>query len=461
MKRPADRRRWPVVVLPLVLALIVVAGGATYALGWVDHWRGTDVPPTPPAPQLSLAPVAVGATQIAAAHRGGRPKADAVRRALSGLLKSKRFGKRVHAVVAPLSGKPVFTLDTRPATPASTTKLLTTTAALQVLGPDRRFTTSVAQQGARVTLVGGGDPLLSRSDLSALASAAAEKLRAAGVRAVRLGYDTSLFSGPSVSPEWPKTYLPEDVVAPISALSVDEGHEPGPDGELGTGDDTRSTDPAGDAARVFAKALAKAGVKVKGAPVARASRGSVIASRESEPLGLIVEHTLQLSDNEAAEILARQTGLKVGTGGSFTGGVQAIVKTLGKLGVPADEIHLYDGSGLSRKDLISPLAIADVLQIAASHAEASAVLSGLPVAGFKGSLATRFDDDSPSVTLGDVRAKTGTLTGVHALAGIVRDTQGTPMIVVVMADRVPPDGALDAREALDEAMSAIATCRCS
>lgn len=457
-----QRRRWSLVVLPVVLALLVAGGGATYALGWVDHWRGTDVPPAPSAPPLSLHPVTPGATQVAATRTGGTPKAGPVRHAVAHLLGERRLGKRVHAVVAPLSGKPVLTDDTSPATPASTTKLLTTTAALATFGPDHRFTTTVTRHAKRLTLVGGGDPLLSGGDLADLARTTAGRLRKAGMKKVRLAYDLSLFSGPSVSPHWPKTYVPEDVVAPISPLTVDEGHGPGYDGEVGTGDDTRSTQPAVDAVDAFAAALRKAGITVKGAPSPGAARGGVVASLDSAPLDQIVEHTLQLSDNEAAEILARQVGVKTGDGGSFTGGVRAVTAALADLGVRTSDIRLYDGSGLSRQDLISPLTIAEVLQVAASpdHPELGAVLSGLPVAGFEGSLATRFDDD-PKATLGDVRAKTGTLTGVHALAGIVTDAHGTPMVVVAMADRVADDGALDARDALDEVMAAIATCSCS
>jgi len=446
----------------VVLALVVLAGGATYALGWIDHWRGTDVPVAPTPTPLALTPLTVGSTQVAATHDAGTPKAKAVRRALAGPLGDERLGKRVHAVVAPLSGGPVLAENATLATPASTTKLLTTSAALETLGSDHRFTTTVTRSGTRLTLVGGGDPLLSSDDLAGLARTTARGLRADGVATVRLAYDTSLFTGPSVSPHWPKTYVPEDVVAPISPLSVDEGHEPGYDGELGTEDDDRTTDPAGDAARAFAADLRKAGITVKGTPGSGRARGSVVARHASEPLGRIVEHTLQYSDNEAAEILARQVGLETGEGGSFTGGVRGVVATLGDLGVPASDIRLHDGSGLSRQDLINPLAIADVLQAAAGggHPELSAVLSGLPVAGFEGSLATRFEDDSRT-TLGDVRAKTGTLTGVHALAGIVTDTRGTPMVVVLMADRVSDTGGLDARDALDEAMAALTSCDCS
>ncbi len=73
---------------------------------------------------------------------------------------------------------------------------------------------------------------------------------------------------------------------------------------------------------------------------------------------------------------------------------------------------------------------------------------GLPVAGFTGSLETRFEDAAPQGR-GRVRAKTGTLTGVSALAGVATDLDGNPMVFVLMADRVALEDTLDAREALD------------
>ena len=57
--------------------------------------------------------------------------------------------------------------------------------------------------------------------------------------------------------------------------------------------------------------------------------------------------------------------------------------------------------------------------------------------------------------------KTGTLTGVHALAGIAVDPDGVPMAFVLGADKSPPDARYDAQEALDRAAAALAACRCS
>ena len=95
-----------------------------------------------------------------------------------------------------------------PAAPASTNKVVTAVAALAVLGPQARFTTSVKLVPACIVLVGGGDPTLAVNSyppsdypqpatLAALAAKTATALRAAGRKSVQLGYDTSLYSGPS------------------------------------------------------------------------------------------------------------------------------------------------------------------------------------------------------------------------------------------------------------------------
>lgn len=89
------------------------------------------------------------------------------------------------------------------------------------------------------------------------------------------------------------------------------------------------------------------------------------------------------------------------------------------------------------------------------------LLTGLPVAGFTGSLEGRFASPGTSAGTGLVRAKTGTLTGVHSLAYLVRTTSGTVLVFAVATDTAPPAKALDARAALDRASAALTTCGCS
>jgi D-alanyl-D-alanine carboxypeptidase/D-alanyl-D-alanine-endopeptidase (penicillin-binding protein 4) len=187
-----------------------------------------------------------------------------------------------------------------------------------------------------------------------------------------------------------------------------------------------------------------------------------VAAVRSAPLEQIAEWVLLVSDNEAAEVLARHVGLATAGTGSFEAGVAGVLRTLRGLGVRTDGARVLDGSGLSRENRLDPDTLLDVLRLASSeeHPELRSGVTGLPVAGFSGSLELRFADVPPPGR-GQVRAKTGTLTGVSALAGVVTDLDGSTMLFVLAADRVALLDTLDAREALDDAAAALAACHCS
>jgi D-alanyl-D-alanine carboxypeptidase/D-alanyl-D-alanine-endopeptidase (penicillin-binding protein 4) len=186
------------------------------------------------------------------------------------------------------------------------------------------------------------------------------------------------------------------------------------------------------------------------------------AAVESAPLVQIVQWVLETSDNEAAEVLFRHVALATGRPGSFEGGSAAVREVLGSLGVELAGARILDGSGLSRRNRLSPATLLDVLEVAASeeHPNLRRTVSGLPVAGFTGSLAYRFDVGADA-GLGWVRAKTGTLTGVHGLAGIATDDSGVVFAFVAIADRVARPDTLDARAQLDAIAAALAGCRCA
>lgn len=420
------------------------------------------------APELAL-PAQPPATPVAAPVRGGRLDPVAVRRALAPYVDAPALPRHhLDVVVADLAGRVVYRHGTGPVTPASTTKLLTSTAALEVLGPMHRFTTEVRQVpgGRGVVLVGGGDPFLAsttkaaagryprRATTKQLAATTATALRRQGIHRVRVGYDATLFTGPSVDPAWPSTYLSEDVVPPISALWVNEAQ--GKDGRYVAA-------PAAAAAATFAAQLRADGIAVRGTPRPQRARSAsaVLAAVHSAPLGEIVQRTLTVSDNTAAEVLLRQVGLAVRHDASFAGGTAAVRQVLTRLGVPLAGLHQYDGSGLSRRDRIEPATLIGVLRAAASaaHPELSEVITGLPVAGFTGSLQRRYGS-APHDGLGRVRAKTGTLTGVSGLAGLATDLTGTPMVVVAMADHIAVSATEEARTALDRITAALGACSC-
>ncbi|WP_371405476.1 D-alanyl-D-alanine carboxypeptidase/D-alanyl-D-alanine-endopeptidase [Kribbella sp. NBC_00662] len=404
-----------------------------------------------------------------ATTEGVAPTAAGVGKALAAVLKDPSLGTHHGVYVYDASrGKPVFSVGTAtPYTPASTLKLLTTVSALATLGPDHTFATKVVSAGkGSIVLVGGGDPLLAvrqapdypaRATLQTLAASTAKALKAQGTTRVTLGYDASLFTGPAANANWEANYIPEGIAAPTTALWVNEGR-------LSPGMAKRATLPAQAAATSFAKLLGTYGITV--APTVKAAtaqaKGAPLALVKSPTLGQIVEYINQHSDNDGAEVLLRQVGIATGNGGSYVGGVKGVRATLTKLGLDVSKARIYDGSGLTRANKVPLDLLAGAVRVAISkdHPELRHLLTGLPIAGFNGSLRERFTTPGTATGTGLVHAKTGTLTGVHSLAGYARDRSGTLLVFAVASDSVPVPKTLDARAALDRTTAALANCGC-
>jgi len=469
------------------LALLLVAGVAGWQLGWLDRFLGDDgdrpVDPASvaPPPGIDVPPVREPRA-VAPAADAARLDVAAVDAAVSGPLADRDLGRSVLAAVAPLTGGSArFSYSSSGADlaiPASTTKIVTSAVALFLLGPDHVFETrTVLQRGGgapRLVLVGGGDPYLlshqqsqwgtsteatfapEKADVVTLARRTARSLRDDGVRRVRIGYDDSLFTGPTGNPHWRADYIPDDIVSPITALWVDQGRDP-----TGYG---RVSDPSLTAAAVFAEALADAGITVVGTPEATVadSGAGEVASVGSAPLAQIVQRVIEVSDNEAAEVLLRHAGVADQGDGSFIGGQTAVERVLRANGIGLRGSVLYDGSGLSRESRMSPQLLVDVVRWAASddNPDVRPVITSLPVAGFTGSLADRFDQGAAAAP-GRVRAKTGTLTGVTSLAGIAVDLEGSLFVFAMIADKVRPDRGGLAQISMDNAAAALGACSCS
>jgi D-alanyl-D-alanine carboxypeptidase/D-alanyl-D-alanine-endopeptidase (penicillin-binding protein 4) len=464
-------------VLLVVAVLLGAAGGVLWWRGALDPLFGPSGSPAAsaadvPAPEGLELPEPREARPVLEAPSGGRVSAAELRRRLDPLLSRPRFGRRVAVAVHDLTNdQPVLQVGSGAYLPASTLKLLTAAGVLELLGPTHRFKTRVTLTAGQravptVTLVGGGDPMLTaRSEADAypgpatlreLVRRTARALSQAGIRRVRIGFDDTLFTGPGSSPTWEPTYVP-GVTSPVSALWVDEGIDPATSG--------RSEMPAALAARTFADGLRARGLRADVADQSATSPpGAVeLASVQSPPLGQVVEHVLGLSDNEGAEVLLRHAGLAAGTGGSFSGGARAVEQALTPLGVPWSGVRLYDGSGLSRDNRLPLETLVAVLRLAADdeRPQLRAVLSGLPVAGFGGTLANRFYAEGTREALGLVRAKTGTLTGAHALAGTVVDADGVQLAFVAIANGVRVRDTLFARDQLDRLAAALTACGCA
>jgi D-alanyl-D-alanine carboxypeptidase/D-alanyl-D-alanine-endopeptidase (penicillin-binding protein 4) len=455
-------------VLAVVASLLVVAAVAVATLDLTGHLPGGLVADrsassaTTSARPLDPSHEPAGAV-LAPEPASSNPSSPTVlpSRALDAALGTAALGGAAGATVVDIaSGQVLLDRDAATArTPASVAKLATAATALTVLGPQHRLRTQVVAgtTPGQVVLVGAGDatlttrrqpgPAASRTaSLAGLAERTAAALAKAGTPGpVSVAVDDSLFTGPAVSPGWPSTYVSAGVVSPVMALSADEGR-------VRPGADAREPDPALAAGRSFARLLATHGVTV--APsVGRAAApagAQVLAVAASPTAGVMVQTALQNSDNDLAEALLRDAAIGAGEPASFAGGTALVTETLSALGVPAQGMVLQDGSGLSRGDRIAPATLAALLRVAAdgTHPALAPLVDGLPVAGFTGTLALRYDSGASRSGAGVVRAKTGTLTGVSSLAGIT-SVAGRPVVFAAMSDGVPTGATLQARDDLD------------
>jgi D-alanyl-D-alanine carboxypeptidase/D-alanyl-D-alanine-endopeptidase (penicillin-binding protein 4) len=192
----------------------------------------------------------------------------------------------------------------------------------------------------------------------------------------------------------------------------------------------------------------------------------VLASVSSPPLTQIIEQMLVESNNVIAETLARHVAIALGLPATFSGAAAAEMTELRRLGITTP-VSLVDGSGLSPEDLIAPETLVRVLAAADSRPALRGVITGLPVAGFNGTLSAGDSDFgviggiAGGAARGVVRAKTGNLSTVATLAGLVYDKAGALLLFAIMAPQVPGAGQLpQAAAAIDAAAAGLARCGC-
>lgn len=453
------RARWWVIgalsIVTVSVVLLDVSGVIFEPDTQPVETRPIVLPSVPDPSSLLAAPVQVTSTPPE------RPVVAAVER----LLEAEALGPSVHAVVAPLGDPdtPWLDLDGESlATPASTVKLWTAASVLDAVPAESRLTTTASWDASArtVTLVGGGDATLASdparrdavASLSQLARMTARRVAREDVTAspVRVAYDSTAFTGPSVSARWEPTYVTSGVIAPVTALMVDQGR-------VDPGSDARWPEPDLAAAERFAELLDERGLEVRGdpKPAVAAAEADEVATVRSPQIGDLVERMLRESDNQLAEALGRIAAAASGRPASFAGATDAMLAVAERAGANVSDAELFDASGLSRDDSISTTSLVDALHLGGTSTEQAPMLSGLPVAGFDGTLADRFGTVAASGA-GVVRAKTGTLTGVTAESGVVTSCEGTLLAFAFVADAVPDTEA--ARAALDQAAAALSRC---
>ena len=367
------------------------------------HTSPQTTSPPEPSPEATVDPI----------HA---PWADAIDATVDGRDVSVAVGLRNRIVYAHLGAEPRVL--------ASNEKLLTSMAALDILGPSFRYrTTADADRRPRhgvlhgnLCLVGSGDPTLTASDLSALAA----RLRASGLRRVtgRVIGDTSAFDRGWWAPGWLPRISREYVTRPTAL-------------RLAGGDSS----PEPEAAAAFAAALQAAGIEVDG----NASVGP--APHDAKPLAAIASPSMaQLlveqnheSDNLYAELAAKALGDARGDEGSTAAGAAVIQRwAIGE----GSDTAVRDGSGLSDQDRTSANGMVTMLLGARRSPWFSALYRSLP-AGGEGTLSSRLAGVP-------VRAKTGTLfiRPASTLSGYVRTRAGTLVAFSVLTHDLPESTAL-------------------
>jgi len=361
-------------------------------------------------------------------------------------------------IAVSVDGRPVTgkNPDT-PVTPASTQKLLIGAVALEILGDDYRFTTSVAAPApfdgvvdGDVYLIGGGDPLLISEDYPidddrypAFNTTSLDRLADAvvgsGITTIRgsIVGDGSRYDDEFVIASWGEGVAFVEG-GPYDALLVNDARTLGRNG--------RQSDPNEAAAREFARLLGNRGVQVNNGGTSGVADATVpiIGNVESAPLSAIVAEMLTTSDNNTAEMLLKELGFADSGDGTVAGGLNVVDRTLRSWGVPMEGVRLVDGSGLSPDNRLTCATLLAVLQQSAG----GALQAGLPVAARTGTLADEFAD---SAMQGRLVAKTGTLgnppvdadpPAVKALAGylVTANAHSIEFVIIQTGPDITSDG---------------------
>ena len=176
-----------------------------------------------------------------------------------------------------------------------------------------------------------------------------------------------------------------------------------------------------------------------------------LASYESKPLLQDIRVINKVSQNLHAEILLRLLGRERGNAGTIEGGLEVVRGFLTQAGIPNDQYVFYDGSGLSRQNLVTPHAIVELLRYCAAQPWGADYKATFPVAGVDGSLTERLT--SPRLR-NRIMAKTGSLAGVKTLSGYATTDAGQVVVFSILSNNfsLPPKRVTDA---IDELVQAI------
>jgi D-alanyl-D-alanine carboxypeptidase/D-alanyl-D-alanine-endopeptidase (penicillin-binding protein 4) len=417
--------------------MIQVRGALLRATGWVSL--------AAMAILAACAPGGRGAGGVAPA----RSPLESLRHTIDSMAGNPEFRNSQIGVliVNPRSGDTLYSRNAgKLFVPASNMKIITGAVSLALLGPEFRFRTTFVTRGAiragvldgDLIVIGRGDPTVSdraqQGDARTWMRRVADSLAARGITRVAGG----LVRGGNAFPDsiygyaWEWDDLDGSSAAPVDELLYNEGMTTAIR-RVGMRDTTVEV-ATRVPARTYLEALASA-LTERGIQTGRGVTDSVVdvvAPRTdtlftvfSPPLRNILAYMAKPSQNQIAEVLLHTIGLERTGVGSADSGAAVVTRQLVQWGAERDGFVIYDGSGMSRHDLVSPETIVRTLVALQSDTAFSAFYEALPIAGVDGSLRTRMVGTSAARNM---HAKTGTLQFVRSLSGYVTDADGDRLV---------------------------------
>jgi D-alanyl-D-alanine carboxypeptidase/D-alanyl-D-alanine-endopeptidase (penicillin-binding protein 4) len=343
--------------------------------------------------------------------------------------------------------------------PASNMKIITSAAALTLLGPEYRYRTTFLTDGevrdslldGNLLVIGRGDPTVSdrmRGTATTVMDALADSLRAHGVRQISgsLARVGNAFPDSIYGYGWEWDDLGEYYGAGVDELIFNEGMAPTtlrplPD----TVRDSLYSGPAKNPGKAYLDALHDALVRkslrldggVRDSTLPTPLKMDTLFVLVSPPLREILPALMKPSQNQIAEILLRTIGLERGGLGTADSARKIVGQQLLAWGVQPDGFVIRDGSGLSDQDLLTPETIVRVLDRIQRDTAFATYYNSMPIAGIDGTIDTRMKGTPAE---GNVHAKTGTLAKARSLSGYVTTADGERLIFSILANNTTTPG---------------------
>lgn len=385
-----------------------------------------------------------------------------------------------------------------PLKPASVMKLFTTAAAAVRFGDAFAYETRAYFVDGELIVIGGGDPALGderiadrkKQKITAAFEQWADALIARGITQIeRIALDDSIFDQEYRHPDWPEEQAGRWYQAPPGGLNLNDNcvdievrivnkkpqisFMPPLPAEFvinavtlgGKTHVTAKREPNGDIFRVTGTAagttrieaisvgrpsvffghslrevLGRKGISVRGDVVRRElgsrwPREDALIGKYSTGLGDVLWRCNTFSQNLFAECILKSLaayapdGGRTGTAGSWTAGAATAKATLGNLGLSLKGLKQCDGSGLSHENRVSAGEIVELLRAMYRHPQRDLFINSLARAGEEGSMKRRYGEFR-----GKLVGKTGTIDGVHALAGYLTRADGRVVAFAILVN---------------------------